>query len=166
MIPSYELDNNAIHKFQSARRRATMERILAFLRNRSADLLCFEQVRDRLVARTSKKLGIQEIPLGAIVGSVQRCSDYTRDFMPLKDSDQRRWTRVMAAAAEALDLPPIRAYRLGDVYFVADGHHRVSVARQRGLDHITAIVTEVQTRKVLDSTTITHTPRSLLPWRA
>ncbi len=166
MIPMDELHNNSIIQFQSARRRATIERILAWLRNRSADLLCFEQVRDRLVAQTIKKLGTREIPLEAIVGSVQRCSDYTREFMPLKDSDQRRWTRVMEAAVAALDLPPIHAYRVGEVYFVSDGHHRVSVARQRGLDHIAAMVTEVQTREALEPTTTTHTRRSLLPRRA
>jgi ParB-like chromosome segregation protein Spo0J len=69
--------------------------------------------------------------------------------MPLKDSDQRRWVRVMEAAMAALDLPPIRAYRVGDIYFVADGHHRVSVARLRGQDHIVAAVIDVPVETML-----------------
>jgi hypothetical protein len=63
--------------------------------------------------------------------------------MPLKDSDQGRWTRIMKAARGAQELPPIRAYRVGEIYYVVDGHHRVSVARQRGLRQIAAYVVEV-----------------------
>ena len=144
------LHNGALEQFRTARRRATVERILAWLRRRSADLLCYRQVRDRLRSQASRQLGVQEIPLEAIVGSVERCSDYTRAFMPLKDSDQRRWMRVMEAAMAALDLPPIHAYRVGDIYFVVDGHHRVSVARLRGLTHIAARVVDVQTRTELE----------------
>jgi hypothetical protein len=107
-------------------------------------------VRDRLRSQASRPLGVREIPLEAIAGSVERCSDYTREFMPLKDSDQRRWMRVMEAVTAALDLPPIRAYRVGEIYFVVDGHHRVSVARLRGLTHIAARVVDVQTRTELE----------------
>ena len=143
-IQFHEVHDSAIDHFTSARRRAVVERFLAWLGKRSAALLCFEEVRDRRVPRDSRELGIQEIPLGSVVGSVGRCSDYTRGFMPLKDHDRLRWTRVMEAAMSALDLPPIRAYRVGETYYVADGHHRVSVARERGQAFIAAMVVDIQ----------------------
>lgn len=96
--------------------------------------------------KVSHKIGIQEIRLASIVGSVERCGDYTRGFLPLKDSDQQRWAAIQAALAESRPLPPIRVFQIGEVYFVADGNHRVSVARQRGRTHIEAYVVQIQTR--------------------
>jgi uncharacterized ParB-like nuclease family protein len=135
----------AISRFRQARRRATIERFLARLVGRSALVLCYEQVRDHLRPTASRSLGIQEIPLQSVVGSVERCSDYTQGFMPLKDSDQRRWASVMEAATAAVKLPPIKVYRVSTAHFVVDGHHRVSVARQRGATHIQARVVDVST---------------------
>ena len=155
MGPIDELHTKTINQFRSARRRAGIERFMAWLRGHSADLLCYGQVRDRLAPQASRRLGIREIPLEAIVGSVERCADYTRGFMPRKDSDQHRWTRVMDAGA-ARDLPPIRAYRVGEIYFVVDGHHRVSVARQRGLTYIAAVVVDVQTETHLEPAPMPH----------
>jgi hypothetical protein len=124
---------------------------MARLPGRSAQLLCYEPVRDRLQPETSNGPELETVPLETIVGSVERCGDFTHTFLPLKDSDERRWTRVMAAASEPADLPPIRVYRIDGVCFVIDGHHRVSVARQRGLTHIEAWVTGVQTKVPLAS---------------
>ena len=140
----HEIRDTPLDQFRHARRRAGIERFLAWLRRRSAALLCYEEMRDGQVPRRVRELGVQEIPLESVVGSVGRCSDYTRGFMPLKDNDRLRWTRVMEAARSALDLPPIRAYRVGETYFVADGHHRVSVARERGQRFITAKVVDIQ----------------------
>jgi hypothetical protein len=86
-----------------------------------------------------------QIPLKAIIGSVDRCSDYTRSFLPLKDSDQARWTRVERAFLQSKPLPPIQVRKVGQVYFVLDGHHRVSVARQLGLSHLEARVFQAET---------------------
>jgi uncharacterized ParB-like nuclease family protein len=138
-------EHSAIQNFYRARRRAGFERLLAWLRGRPADLVCFRQVRDRVAPEASRRHGIQEIPLEAIVGSLGRCDDYTREFMPLKDSDRERWAGVMEAVVAARDLPPIRVYRVSDIYFVIDGHHRVSVARQLGWTHIKARVVEIPT---------------------
>lgn len=136
--------HSVVQDFYRARRRADMEQLLARLTGKPSDLLCYGEVRDLLDARPSKYLGQQEIPLAAIVGSVSRCSDYTRSFLPLKDGDQQRWTGVQQAVAGAKGLPPIRVYRVGGVYFVIDGHHRVSVARQRGQAFLEADVIEIQ----------------------
>jgi hypothetical protein len=97
-----------------------------------------------LKTRGSSRRGIRELPLDVIVGSVERCSDFTRSYLPFKDSDQARWTSV--CLADPALLPPIETYQIGKVHFVADGHHRVSVARQRGMTHIRSSVAETQTR--------------------
>ena len=143
-IQFHEVHDSPLDQFWHARRRAGIERFLAWLRRRSADLLCYEEVREQQGPWRIRELGIQEIPLESVVGSVGRCSDYTRGFMPLKDHDRLRWTRVMEAARSALDLPPIHAYRVGETYYVADGHHRVSVAREQGQQFIAAKVVDIQ----------------------
>ncbi len=136
--------HSVVQDFYRARRRADREQLLARLTGRSADLLCYGEVHDLLKAKPSEHLGHQEIPLAAIVGSVERCSDYTRSFLPLKDGDQQRWTGVGEAIAGSKVLPPIRVYLVGEVYFVIDGHHRVSVARQRGQTSLRAYVIEIR----------------------
>ena len=130
--------------FRQARRRALYEGIRAVLTGRSADLLCYGKLRDFMEVTGTENTGVQEIPIKAVIGSVQRCSDYSRSFSPLRDSR---------------GLPPINVYQVGDVYFVVDGHHRVSVAREFGQKFIAAQVVEVCTRVPLDPALgLTRTP--------
>ncbi|MBD3305812.1 hypothetical protein GF339_05465, partial [candidate division KSB3 bacterium] len=82
----------------------------------------------------------------AIVGSVGRYKDFTRSFLPLKNADERRWAAVGAIAKGLQGFPPIEVYQIGDVYFVLDGNHRVSVARQLDAKYIEAYVTKIQTK--------------------
>ncbi len=135
----------AINDFQEARRAADLQRIVARLRGKSADLIPYEEVRRRLHARTLAERGVQDVPLDAIIGSVGRYTDFTRTFLPTRDSDRDRWARVHWASQKTAGLPPVELYKVGDAYFVKDGHHRISVARQMGAKHIEAYVTEVQT---------------------
>ncbi|MDK1029624.1 MAG: universal stress protein [Anaerolineae bacterium] len=140
---SYSL---AIGDFHRLRRRAVLEKIMARLTGRSADLLSFEDVRKKLKLIGSSASGLQEIPLNAIVGSVGRYTDFTRKFLPKRDSDEGRWAHVKMAVSDLLGLPPIEVYQIGEVYFVLDGNHRVSVAQQLGATHIQAYVTEIRTK--------------------
>jgi uncharacterized ParB-like nuclease family protein len=136
----------ALKAFRQARWRANLQKLWARLTGQSSELLCYFEVRDLLRPQASFTISRQEILLERIVGSVDRCTDYTRDFSPLKDSDQERWTAIKEAFALAKALPPIRVYRTGDVYFVIDGNHRVSVARQLGRTHIEAHIVHVQAK--------------------
>jgi hypothetical protein len=86
---------------------------------------------------------LHEIPLNEIVGSLGRHTDFNRQFLPRKDSQAGRWARVRMAYDHS-GLPPIEVYKLGEIYFVADGHHRVSVARQLGARYIEAYVIEIE----------------------
>jgi nucleotide-binding universal stress UspA family protein len=145
MSPLY----TAVQDFRRARRRADLEQIIGRLRGVPVDLLPFEQVRQKLKITSTSGHTLKDIPLDAIVGSVGRYSDFTRSFLPKQNSDVSRWAMVMIAATDYAGLPPIEAYQIGDVYFVQDGNHRVSVARELNAATIQAYVTELKTKVIL-----------------
>lgn len=134
-----------ISKFQGMRARAFWQEIVDHLRGKPAELLSFEAIRHQLRLRAESYRGLQEIPLDKIAGSVGRYRDFTRNFLPRSGNMQERWSRVYAQANSMTGLPPIEVYKVGDVYFVRDGNHRVSVARQIGAETIEAHVTELPT---------------------
>ncbi len=136
----------AISDFREARRKAAFQEIIGRITGKSTELLSYEEVRQKLRALESGKVELRQIPLDAIVGSVGRYTDFTRDFLPLKDSDEGRWARVMSVTTGLTGTPPIEVYKIGEVFFVLDGNHRVSVARQLEAGSIEAYVTEVRTK--------------------
>ena len=133
-------------RFYRARRRADAERRWARLTGRSADLLCFDQVQPMIGGSAAGLQVRRGIPLDAIVGSLGRCSEFTRSFHPLQDSAHQRWSSVRHALASARPLPPIEVLQIGDAYFVIDGHHRVSAAREQGMTSIEAKVAVLETK--------------------
>ena len=139
--------HEALRHFHTARQQAALQSVLARLSGKSNELLSYDEVARQLKLAERTDRGIQSIPLEAIVGSVGRYTDFTRTFLPRSDADKERWARVMAATTSpgSAGLPPIEVYKVGEVYFVLDGHHRVSAARQAGATHIEAYVTEVHT---------------------
>jgi nucleotide-binding universal stress UspA family protein len=138
--------STVLRDFQEARRRAALEDLKARLTGKSDDLLSYEAIKDLLQTESSTSRGLQEVPLNAIVGSVGRYHDFTRTFLPRRESDQHRWANVKLKALYQGGFPPIEVYQLGANYFVLDGNHRVSVARELGADTIQAYVTEVHSR--------------------
>ena len=138
----------AVNDFRNARRRAKMQSLASRVSGRSDELLSFDEVSKQLNLTGIRKRYLAEIPLDSIVGSVGRYQDFNRKFLPLSDSDQHRWADVMMAQ-EKKGLPPIEVYKIGKAYFVVDGNHRVSIARQMGSDSIEANVTEYQSKVVL-----------------
>ena len=144
--PGTVVYNTAVEDFKRARRSAAMQQMMARLTGESADLLAYDDVCQFVKSSDGVKQGMREIPLDAIVGSVGRFQDFTRTFWPKNDSDEERWVRVKTAVNQMVGMPPIDVYKVGDVYFVIDGNHRVSIARQLGSDTITARVTEVKLR--------------------
>jgi hypothetical protein len=135
--------------FQRARRREVLSRIGAWLRREPDDVtivLPFEEVMAALGWEGERSLGLQTVPLGAIVGTVDRTRDFDRSFRPRSNRMRGRWQRIDAAQRRGEPMPPVDLYKVGDMYFVRDGHHRVSVARALGNEVIDAYVTEVRTR--------------------
>lgn len=132
--------------FQYARQRARMQEIAAQLTGKSVDLLVFEEVRQRLNAIEGASRERRSIPLEAIIGSVGRYKDFNRSFLPLRNEDRERWARVRLVVENPRGLPPIEVYQVGEAYFVVDGNHRVSIARELGATEIEAFVRRVHAR--------------------
>ena len=137
--------SSALEDFRVARLKASLQDVFARLTGSSRELLSYDEIRQKLKAVESSVKQLKEIPLDAIVGSVGRYRDYTRDFLPRSDSDKQRWTAVKAAMLSQRGVPPIEVYQLGEAYFVKDGNHRVSVAKEMDFKTIEAYVTPVQT---------------------
>ncbi|GAA2800466.1 chromosome partitioning protein ParB [Crossiella cryophila] len=140
---------DAEHDFLRARRRQVLSRLAAWLRREPDDvniMLPFDEVVAALGRQSERRLGLQVIRLDSIVGSVDRTRDFDRRFRPTSVRVRERWQRLALAQRRGESVPPIEVYRIGDLHFVNDGHHRVSVAHALGLRTIDAYVTEVRTK--------------------
>jgi hypothetical protein len=108
-------------------------------------LIPFDEVSRRLALARRTYLGLQEIPIDRIVGSVDRSADFRRDFRPQRRLSRSRLANLRGAFPDGV-MPAINVFEVGGAYFVEDGHHRVALARERGADYIDAEVTRVETR--------------------
>jgi hypothetical protein len=134
--------------FSRARRRRVLSQMATRLRREPADvdlILPFDEVVEALGRRGERHLGLQTIPLDSIVGTVDRTRGFDRSFRPTSRAVRERWERIATAQRQGEAMPPIQVYRIGDLHFVKDGHHRVSVARAQGRREIDAQITDVVT---------------------
>jgi len=129
-----------------ARMLADLGRRLRFEPDDVGYILPFEEVVEALGRVSERDVGLQRIPLDSIVGTVDRTKDFDRAFRPTNPRLRARWQRIAEAARRGESFPPISVFRIGDLHFVRDGHHRVSVARSLRREDIDAYVTEVRTR--------------------
>jgi hypothetical protein len=130
----------AMEEFDRMRTRAQLDQIHHWLTAKPGQLESLSALLPAQVS-TRRYRGIREIPVGKITGSVDRSQDFDRDFRPLKKHLRDRWVG-MYLLAEQGNWPPIRVYKIGERYYVEDGHHRVSVARAQGMVSIPAEVWE------------------------
>jgi hypothetical protein len=132
--------------FNRQRRRRAVARLASRLRRGDVDvILPFEEVVEALGRRGERHLGLQVIDVDSIVGTVDRGREFDRRFRPTSGRTRTRWERIATAQRKGQAMPPIDVYRIGEVHFVKDGHHRVSVARAMGNDKLDAYVTDVLT---------------------
>lgn len=131
--------------WKRARRAAFVQDIVATFTQRPESLLSFDHVCQKLKLDNVHYRDLQDVSLDHIVGSVGRYTDFTRAFLPRQDNLQDRWQRIEKMLATGRELPPIELYQVGEAYFVRDGNHRVSVARQCGITKIKAYVWEYDT---------------------
>jgi ribosome modulation factor len=143
----------ALDDFRRARSKAAMQRFWAGIRGRSLDLLPYDEISTKLRAVSQTDRGLQQVFLKNIVGSVSRIQDFDRNFLPLRDNDIYRWADVKTAmtSPHSAGVPPVSLYQIGDAYFVLDGNHRVSIAKEMGMDTIEAYVTEIKTKVPISS---------------
>jgi hypothetical protein len=145
---------DAQHDFLRARRRAALAKLIARLRGEPDDVgvvMPYEEVIEALGFVSERSAGYQVVALDQIVGSVDRGRDFDRRFRPTSGRSRGRWEQIAAAARRGEAFPPVDLMKVGQLYFVRDGHHRVSVARALGRTDIDAYVTDVHTRVDADN---------------
>jgi hypothetical protein len=134
--------------FDAARLRAFAKAVLGTLTRRGRGLASMDQALAAAGSEGRSYAGVHEIPLDRVVGSAAppgKAGDFDPGFLPIDRRLRDRWTRIYRAMVEGEELPPIDVYKVGDNYYVIDGHHRVSVARSLGRELINARVIEVGT---------------------
>lgn len=144
MVEGFTAQDN--FDFRRARSKSFLRKAWSLLSGQKTDLLAWDAVRDKLKLRGFIRRGIQTVPVDKIVGSVGRYRDFDSAFLPVNESSSSRWRKINRAFYDDVSLPPVSLYKVGDVYFVLDGNHRVSVAREHGVKYIDADVQEAITR--------------------
>ena len=132
--------------FQKARFKAFMNRAWGTLSGQRTTLLSYDEIKEKLHIGGPIYRGIKTVRVDQIAGSLNRYHEFDRVFLPASDTLAERWQRVNRAFYQEISLPPVVLYKVGQVYFVVDGHHRVSVAREQGQIEIEAEVRECATR--------------------
>jgi hypothetical protein len=138
-------DRSAVD-FRRARLRSFLNALRGRVSRQPARLLAFGEVREKLHLGGPVFRGVQAVPLDKIVGSVDRYRDFDRMFLPTQSHTSERWRKISRARYQDISLPPVLLFKVGEVYFVVDGNHRVSVAREAGQEYIDAEVREVISR--------------------
>ena len=132
--------------FQRARFKAFMNRVWASISGQPTTLLSYDEIKEKLHIGGPIYRGVQTVRVDQIAGSLNRYHEFDRVFLPATDQLAARWQSVNRAFYQEISLPPVVLYKVGQVYFVVDGHHRVSVAREQGQLFIEADVRECSTR--------------------
>jgi hypothetical protein len=143
-FPRADVEND----FLRARRRQFLTMLAHHLRRGRGDnnhLLRLDDVAGGLCWRGQRQLGLQTVSVDTIVGTVGSRRDFDRHFRPTSARVRSRWERLALAIRRGEAIPPIEVYRVGHLHFVADGHHRVSIAGATRQHQIDAYVTEVLT---------------------
>jgi hypothetical protein len=141
-----DFNEQARMDFQHARFKAFMNRVWASISGKPTTLLSYDDIKEKLHIGGPIYRGVQTVRVDQIAGSLNRYHDFDRVFMPASDKLAERWQSVNRAFYQEISLPPVVLYKVGQVYFVVDGHHRVSVAREQGQIYIEAEVRECSTR--------------------
>jgi hypothetical protein len=132
--------------FQRARFKAFLNRAWDSLSGQRNSLLSYDDIKEKLHIGGPIYRGVQTVRVDQIAGSLNRYHEFDRVFLPLSDTLATRWQNINRAFYQEISLPPVVLYKVGQVYFVVDGHHRVSVARDQGQIDIEAEVRECYTR--------------------
>ena len=134
--------------FEDIYTRGFFKRILSLLTGRAEDayLFSYDAVREKIRCHDESYAGMRTVPVDAIVGSLGRYKDFDRQFLPLRRQSKERWRSIDEAYYQDVVLPPVQLYKVGDVYFVKDGNHRISVAKEHGIAYVDAEVIETRCR--------------------
>jgi hypothetical protein len=135
------LRNQALSLYSAMLKKGKWNRVIHSLRRMEARLLDRQSSISYKCALNKRYIGVQSVAIDRIQGSEGRIEDFDNAFNPIHNRSRRRWLSVatMRLAGEAL--PPVELIQNGGIYFVRDGHHRISVAKALGEKYIDAEVT-------------------------
>ncbi|MCX6056517.1 MAG: DUF4032 domain-containing protein [Chloroflexi bacterium] len=136
--------------FSRAYMKSFWRSIFSWIRNSSNELLPFDEVVKRMPLRGQHYLGFRQIETAKVIGSVSRYHDFDRAFLPRQTHTRARWESIDRAYFQDVILPPIEVYKVGEIFFVKDGNHRVSVAQERGQVYMDAYVVEIDIPGTVD----------------
>ncbi|MBI2332134.1 MAG: hypothetical protein HYU84_08255 [Chloroflexi bacterium] len=143
---SDEIEARIRADFSRARFKSFINQVFSVLRGQRNNLLSYDDIKEKLRIGGPIYRGMKTVRVDQIAGSLNRYHEFDRAFLPKEDQLANRWQKVDRAFYEDIHLPPVVLYKVGQVYFVVDGHHRVSVAREQGQEFIEAEVRECATR--------------------
>jgi len=147
------ITQQADNDFTRARTKALFRHLFNLIMGKPTLLLPFSTVYDKLKIKAQTYQGIKSVPIANIIGSVDRYNDFDSAFLPMDDYVEGRWKSIDRAFRKNVNLPPVSLYKIGDAYFVQDGNHRISVAREMGIEYIDAEIIEFQTNVKIDKDT-------------
>jgi hypothetical protein len=148
------IDHLVNQDFERALLKSFFRKVVTWLTGKSNDLLPFEEVKAHMPFRGQHYVGLRQIPIDQIVGSIGRYRDFDRAFLPRQKRTKDRWISIDRAHYQEVVLPPVELYKMGEAYFVKDGNHRVSVARAKGQVFMDAVVTEIDLQIPLTADTV------------
>jgi hypothetical protein len=131
---------NGVSLYHRALSRGQRGRLWSWLPGRARSLVDLKEIEAHCKVCARSATGLRTVPIQQIRGSEGRATDFDRDFNPLSNHTQDRWVRIAVARQRGKALPPVRLVQVGDLFFVQDGHHRISVARALGQQSIEASV--------------------------
>ena len=143
-MAGYEMNMSAMMLFERARSAARMKQFYGRFLRKCRQLLALKDVYADTVVVAERRLGTQSVPINHIRGSVNKDGDFDIDFYPLKQYSEIRWGRLATAVRAGDSMPPVELIRIWGIYFVVDGHHRISVARMLKQDYVDAEITEIE----------------------
>lgn len=139
--------------FSRAHRKSFWRSVTSWLNRTDNDLLPFDEVMKRVPLKGQSYIGLKTIETDKVIGSVSRFLEFDRAFLPRQTHTRERWENIDRAYYKDVILPPIDVYQIGEIYFVRDGNHRVSVARERGQAYLDAYVIKINIPGTLDTNT-------------
>jgi hypothetical protein len=147
----FSQDQAVSEMFSRAYARGQLLKIWSFLTGKSRSLFSIEIIDRGSIKNIHEKIGIQIVSIDQIRGSEGRVQDFDRDFNPLVNCIRDRWLGVASALRHGRRLPAVSLVQVGDLFFVRDGHHRISVAIALG-------------ETVIEARVIVWQVNGLLPW--
>jgi hypothetical protein len=121
---------------------AKVKALLSKVKHNNRGLFCPECVENKNEKYNQHYVGAKAVALIEIRGSINKAEskEFDIDFLPLQERSRKRWRKLCAAILAGCTIPPVELRKMGNVYYVIDGHHRVSVYKALGMQYIDAIV--------------------------